>query len=57
MVEVLVSAESDKLVIKALRTAILVAWFMLASIIVQITIAVTRECPKCPACLLPAEKP
>lgn len=51
------SAESDKLVIKALRIAIVSAWFMIVVQIVNVAINASRECPKCPSCNVPAEKP
>ena len=48
------SAESDKLVIKALRMAILSAWIMITIQIVNVIISAAHSCPKCP---VPAEKP
>lgn len=57
MVEVLVSAESDKLVIRSLRLAVLSAWFMILVQVANVVINLTRSCPTCPACTGPAEKP
>lgn len=48
------SAETDKLTIRALRMAIASAWLMMAMTIAS---AVIRSCQQCPACPVPAEKP
>lgn len=48
-----VSAEHDKLVIKALRTAIIVAWFVVLTMIANVVIGVVRS-SKC-SCPVPAE--
>ncbi len=52
------SAESDKLVIKALRMAIASAWIMILLQVAAFIIRSSSDCPKCPpSCVLPAEKP
>lgn len=48
------SEESDKLVIKTLRTAILLAWIMIVIQVAAFIINTTRDCPK--SCVT-AEKP
>jgi len=48
------SAEHDKLVIKALRTAIFVAWLVMAMMIANVVISAVRS--KC-SCPVPAESP
>lgn len=44
------STEHDKLVIKALRTAIFVAWLVVLMMIANVVINATRDCPKCAEC-------
>jgi hypothetical protein len=50
------SAETERLTLKALRLAVLAGWLMLGALVVQVAISATRACPPCATCL-PAEKP